>query len=434
LNAVEIIAKKRDGFQLSKLEIELLIDSYLKGHVRDYQMSAFLMAVFLKGMSDDETCRLTEVMLDSGDKITFPEPDNVYVDKHSTGGVGDKVSLILAPLAASCGVKVPMLSGRGLGHTGGTLDKLESIPGFRTDLTLEEFRKGVEKVGCVISGQTETMAPADRMLYALRDVTATVESVPLITGSILSKKLAAGPRGLVFDVKCGNGAFMKDVNSAKALASSLIRVARLMRRKAGAVITDMNQPLGSAVGNMLEVIECIEFLKGTWQGDLFEIVSELGAEMLLSAGITDDRETAAIMLESKLRDGSAFGKFQEMVNYQKGDLSPLLNNSKSLSARYCIPYMVKRDGYLRSFKTYEIGRSVIELGGGRIHKDDVIDRLVGFRFYKKSGDEVVNGEKIAEIHSNKRDIAEEISRKLDKYIEIGDGKPDPVKLIIERIH
>lgn len=433
MNAAGIIARKRDGHQLSKLEIEYIIDSYMKGYVKDYQMSAFLMAVCLNGMTDDETTWLTEVMLDSGDKITFPEPGNIYVDKHSTGGVGDKVSLILAPLLASCGVKVPMLSGRGLGHTGGTLDKLESIPGFRTDLTLEEFRRGVKEVGCVISGQTETIAPADRMLYALRDVTATVESIPLITGSILSKKLAAGAKGIVFDVKCGNGAFMKDVDSARELALSLIRVAKLMGKKASALITDMSQPLGMAVGNILEVMECIDFLKGTWQDDLFDVTMETGAEMLLISGIADDRDRARKTLEAKLKDGSAFDKFQEMVEFQGGDISVLLLPEKAPRAKIILEHKAIKDGYLRAFNAFQIGRSAIELGGGRLRKEDVVDPLVGFKFYKKIGDRVGVEDIIAETHANDKDIASEINNKLYNYIEIGDEKPDPVNLIIERI-
>lgn len=433
MNAVEIIARKRDGASLSRSEIEFFINSFLEGSIKDYQMASFLMAVYLNGMNDEETVCLTEVMLDSGEKIVFPEPDDIYVDKHSTGGVGDKVSLILAPLVASCGAKVPMLSGRGLGHTGGTLDKLESIPGFRTNLTLDEFRGGVEKIGCVIAGQTENIAPADRLIYALRDVTATVESIPLICGSILSKKFAAGPKGLVFDVKCGNGAFMKDVDSAKNLARNLIRIGRLMGRNVRALITDMNQPLGSAVGNLLEVLECIDFLKGSWENDLYRITMELGAEMLILAGIDSDRAAALKRLEKKLLDGSAWEKFLEMVEYQSGDLSALLDSAKAPEAQFIIRHKAKQDGYLLEYSTYEIGRLVIKLGGGRHTKNDIVDPLVGFRFLKKIGDGVHKNETIAEVHTANQELAGIVDEELNGFIKIGTEKPALPELIKDRL-
>lgn len=433
MNAVEIIARKRDGASLSKPEIEFFIDSYLKGSIKDYQMSSLLMAVYLNGMSDEETVWLTETMLDSGEKIVFPKPDNIYVDKHSTGGVGDKVSLVLAPLVASCGAKVPMLSGRGLGHTGGTLDKLESIPGFRTNLTLDEFRFGVEKIGCVIAGQTENIAPADRLIYALRDVTATVESIPLICGSILSKKFAAGPRGLVFDVKCGNGAFMRDIDSAKNLATNLVGIGRLMGRNVRALITDMNQPLGSAVGNLLEVLECFDFLKGSWQDDLYRVTMELGAEMLILAGIDSDRGQALKRLEIKLLDGSAWEKFLEMVEYQGGDLSGLLDSAKAPAAQFIVCHNAKQDGYLQGYSTYEIGRLVIELGGGRYSKDDIIDPLVGFRFPKKIGDRVYKDEIITEIHAGGKEPARMVDEELNNLIKIGTEKTALPELIKDRL-
>ncbi|UCE65361.1 MAG: thymidine phosphorylase [Candidatus Zixiibacteriota bacterium] len=433
MKAVEIIARKRDGISLSKSEIDFFLNSYIKGSIKDYQMSSLLMAVYLNGMSDDETVWLTEAMVDSGDKIVFPIPDDIYVDKHSTGGVGDKVSLILAPLVASCGARVPMLSGRGLGHTGGTLDKLESIPGFRTDLTLDEFRIGVEKIGCVITGQTENIAPADRLMYALRDVTATVESIPLICGSILSKKFAAGPRGLVFDVKCGNGAFMKDIESAGNLSRNLIRISKLMGRNVRALITDMNQPLGSAAGNLLEVLECIEFLRGFWQDDLYNVTMELGAEMLTLAGIESGRQQAIRLLKSKLEDGSALRKFQEMVEYQNGDFSGLFDRGKTPRARYIVDHKANQDGYLQRYSTYEVGRLVIELGGGRMTKEDLIDPAVGFKFYKKIGDEVSVGEIIAEIYARDKGLANDIDKKLYRYIEIGEDRPNIPEFIKERL-
>jgi len=433
LNAVEIIAKKRDGFELLRSEIKFFINSYLKGSIKDYQLSSFLMAVYLKGMSHEETGWLTEIMLESGDHIEFPKPNAVYVDKHSTGGVGDKVSLILAPLAASCGVRVPMLSGRGLGHTGGTLDKLESIPGFKTDLSLEEFKRGVEKIGCVISGQTEQIAPADRMMYALRDVTATIESIPLICGSILSKKFAAGPKGLVFDVKCGNGAFMKNLEGARELAGNLISVGKAMGRNIIALITDMNQPLGFAVGNILEVAESIEFLRGNYPKDLYDVTMELCAEMLNVAGIETDRNKAIKMLENRLNDGSALKKFEEMVEFQKGDLSIFEKPSNIPKAKHIVECKSKLDGHLQEYSTFEIGRLVIELGGGRFTKDDVVDPLVGLVFRKKIGDKVSAGDILVNIHANNYDQAKEASKAIENYIKIGDEKPAVPVLIKERL-
>ena len=318
-------------------------------------------------------------------------PDRIYVDKHSTGGVGDKVSLILAPWVAACGLKVPMLSGRGLGHTGGTLDKLETIPGYRTALSLERFQEGVEKVGCVISGQTPEIAPADRRMYALRDVTATVESIPLICGSILSKKFAAGPNGLVFDVKCGNGAFMKNIFDAEMLASNLIGVGRAMGKTVRALITDMNQPLGTAAGNILEVKESIDALRGDCATDLYSVTIELAAEMLMMGGIVTEREAALILLESKFEDGSAYSKFQEMVQYQGGDLSIFEKNSDLPKAPVIIDYESPTDGYLFSFETEGMGRLIVDLGGGRKTKDDAIDPLVGLIFFKKIGQAVSRG-------------------------------------------
>ena len=433
MNAVEIIAKKRDGQKLSGNEISFVVNSLLRDDIRDYQMSALLMAIYLNGMDFEETAQLTEAMLKSGESVVFPEPNRIYIDKHSTGGVGDKVSLILAPLVASCGVKVPMLSGRGLGHTGGTLDKLESIPGFKTDLTVEEFKKGVEEVGCVISGQTPQMAPADRMMYALRDVTATVESIPLICSSILSKKFAAGPSGLVFDIKCGNGAFMKNMKSAQSLAENLIAVGRVMGKRVRALITDMNQPLGYTAGNLIEVAEAIDAMRGDCSPDLFQITLELGVEMLLEAGLEENQDEARRLLEKKLDDGSAYEKFKEMVTFQMGDLTMFEEPSRLPTAGSIIEYKALQDGYLQEFKTASIGRLIVEMGGGRKTKDDIVDPLVGLRFYKKIGDNVSSGEPIAVIHARDRSQAMMVSRRLEGLIRIGPDRSDPPRLITKRI-
>jgi len=433
MNAVEVISKKRDGQKLSRDEISFFINSFLSGDIEDYQMSAFLMAVYFKGMDSDETAWLTDVMLNSGKMVSFAGAPNLYVDKHSSGGIGDKVSLILAPWVAACGARVPMLSGRGLGHTGGTLDKLESIPGFRTDLSLDEFARGVEKVGCVISGQTLEIAPADKMMYALRDVTATVESIPLICSSILSKKFAAGPHGLVFDIKCGSGAFMKTLDDAESLAGNLIEVCRAMSRKARAIITDMNQPLGYAAGNLLEVVEAIEALKGNFPPDLHTVTLELAIEMLLMSGIAEERGEAILLLEEKISDGSAYRKFVEMVDFQGGDLSIFDARGDFPVASQVRDFQAAADGYITGFETEGIGRLIVDMGGGRKTKDDKIDNLVGIIFRKKTGDPVKAGESVAVVHSNDSRMAKHAAERLQTYVKIGGVRVSPPQLIKKRV-
>jgi pyrimidine-nucleoside phosphorylase len=433
MNAVEIIAKKRDGKKLSRDEISYFITNYLKGEIKDYQMSAFLMATYFNSMDFEETGWLTDIMLNSGDKVIFKGDSRLYIDKHSTGGIGDKVSLVLAPWVAACGLKVPMLSGRGLGHTGGTLDKLESIPGYRTNLSLDEFKAGVETVGCVITGQTAEIAPADKLMYALRDVTATVESIPLICGSILSKKFAAGPRGLVFDVKCGNGAFMKNVEMATELAENLIGVTKAMGKSARALVTDMNQPLGSTAGNILEVWESVEMLRGNCATDLYTITAELGAEMLLMGGLVPDRDSAMSLLERKLDDGSAMTKFDEMVRYQGGDLSIFESLDTMPKAGAIIEYKARATGYISEFATEGIGRLIVDMGGGRKVKDDIVNPLVGLVFIKKLGDETRAGESIAEIHARDKAQASMVSSRLDELIKIGDNSVVSPPLVIKQL-
>lgn len=433
MNAVDVISKKRDGFKLSRDEISFFINSFLSGDIKDYQMSALLMAIYFKGMDSDETAWLTDVMLNSGKMVSFAGAPNLYVDKHSSGGIGDKVSLILAPWVAACGARVPMLSGRGLGHTGGTLDKLESIPGFRTNLSLDEFAHGVEKVGCVISGQTPEIAPADKMMYSLRDVTATVESIPLICASILSKKFAAGPHGLVFDIKCGNGAFMKTLDDAESLADNLIKVCKAMSRQARAIITDMNQPLGYAAGNLLEVVEAIEALKGNFPPDLHSVTVELAIEMLLMSGIVEERGEAIWLLEKKLSDGSAYRKFVEMVEFQGGDLSIFEARGNFPVASHVSDFKATADGYVAGFETESIGRLIVDMGGGRKTKDDKVDNLVGIIFLKKIGDPVKTGEGLAVIHSNDSRMAKQAAERLQRHIKIGGVRLPPPQLIKKRI-
>lgn len=433
MNAIELIAKKRDGIKLSYPELEFFINSFVGGRITDYQMAAMLMAIYLKGMDYDETAWLTDVMLKSGEKLTFPPPYNLYIDKHSTGGVGDKLSLILAPLLASCGAKVPMLSGRGLGHTGGTLDKLESIPGFRTDLPINEFTDIVNTVGCVISGQTSQIAPADRIMYNLRHTTSTVESIPLICASILSKKFATGANGLVFDVKCGNGAFMKTMDEAENLANNLLEVGKAMGKTVTAFITDMNQPLGYSAGNFLEVTESIEALLGKISPDIYYLTLTLGAEMLIITKIQEDRNKAINMLKDNLKQRLAFAKFEEMVSRQGGDLTIFSHPNRMPKAPVIGTYQSPCDGYLESFDTAGLGRLILDMGGGRKTKDDKINNLVGLKFFKKIGENVSLGEDLVEIHSQNGNQLNEARDGMKSLIKIGPNKVIPPLLVKKRL-
>ena len=401
MNPVEIIIAKREGQELSVQEITYFVENFTSGHIPDYQMAAFLMAVLLKSMTPRETAALTTAMLESGDKVVFDPQNKLYVDKHSTGGIGDKVSIILAPLMAACGLKVPMLSGRGLGHTGGTLDKLEAIPGYRTNLSMDEFKEGVEKVGCIISGQTPEIAPADRKMYALRDVTGTVESIPLICGSILSKKFAAGPNSIVFDVKCGNGAFMKTIEQARQLGQSLADICKAMNKGSAYLVTDMNQPLGQAAGNALEIDECVAALNGKGPDDLMAITYALGERMLALGGIALG-DQAIQMQKDKIGDHSALNKFFEMVEYQQGRIDLMMAQKPLMTAKKIIPVKSPNSGNLQSIDTYKLGRLVIEMGGGRTKVGEIIDASVGFIIHKKVGDSVRVGEIIFDIHSSGR--------------------------------
>ncbi len=428
MNPTEIIAKKRDKQVLTAEEITFFVNGFTAGDIPDYQMSALLMAILLNSMTSEETAALTIAMLESGDKVVFDPENPIYVDKHSSGGVGDKVSIILAPLMAVCGLKVPMLSGRGLGHTGGTLDKLESIPGFRTDLSIEEYKAGVESVGCIITGQTPQIAPADRKMYALRDVTGTVESIPLICGSILSKKFAAGPNTIVFDIKCGNGAFMKDIDRADELGRNLCDICRAMRKKSAYLITDMNQPLGNAAGNALEIDECVAALNGHGPDDLMRIVYGLGERMLGLGGISSGND--AIMLQmGKIEDGSAFAKFLEMVEFQGGDTLRLKINQPILPAAKVVPVPAASAGYIGAIDTYRLGRLIIEMDGGRKVVGQQIDLSVGFVMKKKIGDRVEQSDILLDVHSSGKLNDDYLIREFSKCIEIGDKKPIVPELI-----
>jgi pyrimidine-nucleoside phosphorylase len=426
-----LIQRKRDGEELAPEEIEFLVEGYTSGDIPDYQMSAFLMATFFSGMSDREVSRLTECMLRSGDTVDLSAIPGVKVDKHSTGGVGDKTSFIVAPLAAAAGVVVPMMSGRALGHTGGTLDKLESIPGFRTNLTAEEFQKQLSELGLCFIGQTEQLAPADRKLYALRDVTGTVESLPLIASSIMSKKLAEGVDALVLDVKVGNGAFMKKQVDARRLAQSMVGIGRRMDKKVQALITDMNQPLGYAVGNALEIMEASQTLQNAGPSDLTKLSLELAARMIhlgKKAGSLDD---ARRMAEKHLVDGSAYKKFKQVVAAQGGNPQALDKFELLPNATGMREITSPRGGYVSQIDAEDIGVASNMIGAGRDKKEDSIDPAVGIILEVKVGEKIDAGSVLCRLYYTKEDRVEEAADMVEDAFRISGQKPDERELILE---
>ena len=429
MNPVEIIRKKREGKDLSSEEIKDVINGFTKNKIPDYQFSAFLMAVYFRGMSKEETSELTKSMLHSGKVIDLSKIEGVKIDKHSTGGVGDKTSLILAPIAAAAGVKVPMISGRGLGHTGGTLDKLESIPGFRTDLSLTEYKSVLKKTGAVLIGQTKDIAPADKVIYSLRDVTATVESVPLITASIMSKKLAEGIDGLILDVKVGSGAFMRTTKDAIELTNSLVNTAKDFNKKVIAFITDMNQPLGTHIGNWLEVVECINILRGEVKNDLYKLSTILAGAMIYLAKKAVSLEEGTKIAESLIQEGKALDKFKEMVKAQGGDISYISNPEKYPESKYKRKITSQKSGYISAMDTYEIGMSAIELGAGRKTKEDKIDHKAGIIFRVKVGDTIKKGDPIAEIFSESKKGTGLAGNRILNAVTIAKDKPAGLKLV-----
>src|SRR3954452_760101 len=415
-----LIQHKRDGNALEPEEWKRLIGEYTDGRVPDYQMSALLMAVVFRGLAATELGALTDAMIDSGDRLKFDGYAIPVADKHSTGGVGDKVSLLLAPMVASCGVAVPMMSGRGLGHTGGTLDKLESIPGFRTDLSLAEARAQIDRLGCVMLGQTPEIAPADKRLYALRDVTATVESIPLIAASIMSKKLAEGLHGLVLDVKTGSGAFLKETDRAIELARTMIALGEARGCPTVALLTAMDRPLGRACGNALEVEGAIEGLQGAGPADLMEVTYRLGIEMLLLAGAASNAGDARRMLEQSVSSGRALEKLVQIIQCQGGDGSVVEHPDRLPQAAEVEVYRAERAGQVVRVEPRRIGRAILELGGGRQTIDDVIDSAVGFVIPVKPGDKVKMGEPLASVFARDGDGIEVGLQALREAIVIGD--------------
>lgn len=429
MNTVELIKKKRDGKILNNDEISYLISNYTKGKIPDYQFSALLMAVLLKGMDKSETSSLTKSMLNSGRIINLSSLKGNKIDKHSTGGVGDKTSLIIAPIVSSAGIYVPMISGRGLGHTGGTLDKLESIPGFRTDLSLSESMKILKKCGAVLIGQTKEIAPADKMIYALRDVTATVESIPLITASIMSKKLAEGIDGLVLDIKTGNGAFMKSHKDSVELAKSLIDTAKSFDKKVIAFITDMNQPLGNYIGNWLEVYESIQVLKGEVKNDLYKLSIMLSGAMIYMGKKSKSIQEGENIAKQKIENGEAFKKFLEIVTHQGGDVNYINNPDRYPESKFRTKIKSMKSGYIKEINTYNFGMASLELGAGRRTKEDMIDPKAGIILYKKIGDKIVAGEIFCEIHTDSKSKMKTAEETILNSIIISKSKPRIPKLI-----
>ena len=418
MNTVELIRKKRDDEVLSKDEIKFLISAYTKNKIPDYQFSSLLMAIYLNGMNVEETSYLTEAMLNSGKVINLNFLKGKKIDKHSTGGVGDKTSLILAPIVAAAGVYVPMISGRGLGHTGGTLDKLESIPGFRTNLSLTEYKSTLKKCGAVLIGQTKEIAPADKLIYSLRDVTGTVESIPLITASIMSKKLAEGIDGLVLDVKTGSGAFMQKEKDAVRLANSLINTAKSFGKNVIGFITDMNQPLGNYIGNWLEVYESIKILKGESSGYLLELSTILSGAMIFLGEKASSLKEGIKISQQLIDNGKAYEKFLEIIELQGGDVSYIENPGKYPKSKIVEKILSKEDGYLSTINNFEIGMAALELGAGRMTKEDKIDPKAGIIFFVKIGDFIKKGDILAELHTSSQSKIENAKEKVYNSIAL----------------
>ncbi len=422
MNILEIIEKKREKQELTKEEIKYFVKGYVDGKIADYQAAALVMAIYLNGMTKQETTNLTIEMANSGEILDLSKLNKTIVDKHSTGGVGDKVSICLLPLVASLGVPVAKMSGRGLGFTGGTVDKMQSIPGYKTEIDIHKFIQNVENIGISMISQTMNLAPADKKLYALRDSISCVESIPLIASSIMSKKIASGAEKIVLDVTVGKGAFMKNMENAKELANEMIEIGKLANRETVCILTNMNEPLGYAVGNNLEVIEAIDFLKGKMPEDLKQVVLELGAYMINLAGLGEDLEENKNKMLENISNGKAYDKFVEMVKNQEGDISYLENTSKFEKSKIIEPIIAKQDGYIQEINAEEIGKVACGLGAGRVKKEDLNDYSVGVILNKKVADKVSKGDILGYIHSNSKEKFEEAERKLEQIIKINENE------------
>ena len=431
MNILEIIEKKRDKKELSKEEIEYFIEGYTNDKIADYQASALIMAMYLNGMTKQETTDLTIAMANSGEKLDLSRLNEVIVDKHSTGGVGDKVSLILLPLVASLGVPVAKMSGRGLGFTGGTVDKLESIPGYQTGIDIHKFVENVEKVGISMISQTLNLAPADKKIYSLRDSISCVESIPLIASSIMSKKIASGAQKIVLDVTCGSGAFMQSKEKAEALAEEMIEIGKLANKETVCILTNMDEPLGYAVGNSLEVIEAIHFLKGDMPEDVKEVVLELGAYMVKLAGKGADIEENKARLLENIENGKGYEKFIQLVENQGGDISYIKDTNQFPKANYIENVYSQKDGYIQSMNAKAIGKIVCDLGAGRIQKEDSIDNAVGIILNKKVSDKVEKDDVLVTIYANSKEKIEDAKKKLLEVIKIENKEVAKPKMILE---
>ena len=431
MNILEIIEKKRDKRELSKAEIEYFIEGYTNDKIADYQASALIMAIYLNGMTKQETTDLTIAMVNSGEKLDLSSLNEVIVDKHSTGGVGDKVSLILLPLVASLDVPVAKMSGRGLGFTGGTVDKLESIPGYQTGINIHNFVQNVEKVGISMISQTLNLAPADKKIYSLRDSISCVESIPLIASSIMSKKIASGAQKIVLDVTCGSGAFMQSKERAEELAEEMIEIGRLANKETVCVLTNMDEPLGYAVGNSLEVIEAIQSLKGDMPEDVKKVVLELGAYMIKLAGKGEDIEENKARLLENIENGKGYEKFIQLVENQGGDASYIRDTSQFPKANYIENVYSQKSGYIQSMHAKEIGKIVCDLGAGRIRKEDSIDNTVGIILNKKVSDKVEKEDLLVTIYANSKEKLEEAKKKLLEVIKIEEQEIEKPKMILE---
>ncbi|MCM3738808.1 pyrimidine-nucleoside phosphorylase [Oceanobacillus luteolus] len=432
MNMYSLIEKKRDGEALTEEEIHFVVSGYTNGDIPDYQVSALLMAIYFQGMTEKELSNLTMAMVHSGDTIDLSKIEGIKVDKHSTGGVGDTTTLILAPLVASAGVPLAKMSGRGLGHTGGTIDKLESVPGFHVELSTEEFVELVNKNKVAVIGQSGNITPADKKLYSLRDVTATVNAIPLIASSIMSKKIAAGSDAIVLDVKTGAGAFMKELDDARALAKSMVKIGNQLNRNTKAVISDMSQPLGFAIGNALEVKEAIDTLKGAGPKDLTELCLVLGSQMLVAAKRTDTLDEARQILSDNLKNGKAISVFETFLKSQGGDSSVVHNSDLLPKAALQVDLPSKSSGYVSKITANELGTAAMMLGAGRQTKESEIDLAVGLVLNKKVGDFVEKGETLLTIHSNSEDL-DAIKENIYQSIKVDENKVEPPKLIYELI-
>ena len=433
MNILSIIENKRDKKELSKDEIDYFIKEYTNGNIPDYQASALIMAMYLNGLSKEETFYLTDAMAKSGDVLDLTDISDIIVDKHSTGGVGDKITIILMPIVASIGVNVAKMSGRGLGFTGGTADKLEAIPNYNVDINIEEFKQNVKDVGISLITTNANLAPADKKIYALRDTIGCVSSIPLIASSVMSKKIASGANKIVMDITCGNGAFMKDIEDASKLAELMIQIGKNANKEVRCIITNMNEPIGYAVGNQLEIIEAIESLKGNMPEDVKQIVYCLGEHILIMAGKAKNKEEADNLITESIQSGKAINKFKELVIRQGGDVSYIKDTSKFHEAKYVIPVIANSEGYVEKIETEEIGKVSSFIGAGRMQKEDIIDLKAGIVIKKKIGDMISNGEVIAYIHTDKEDKIEEATKRVKDAFIITTSKVETENTIIKTI-